>query len=168
LTSIENQFYIELHNFNFIYTQANSTSTKYTKEKLPWASKPETSMASSNSLARAIHQKAQEQQSAITQEKHEIKRKFHPNKIAKSADKSQEILDNKQEILSDNPQEILLDDPQEISDSEEVQETLEETEEQKSTLGKRKTRTKKETLEETQEPKFALRKYKTRVKKETN
>jgi len=158
LTFIENRFYVELHNFNFIYTQANSTSTKYTKEKMPWVSNSsETSMSSDNSLARTIHQKTQEQRSAVTQEKCEIKRKFHPNKIVKSTDKFQEILDDKQVILSD--------DSQEISDSEKTQETSKETQEQQSILGKRKTRTKKETLEETQEPKFTLGKRQTRAKK---
>ena len=118
---------------------------------MPWASNlSETSMSSSNSLVQTIHQKTQEQRTAITQQKSEIKRKFHPNKIAKSADK---------------PQEILSDDSQEISDSEKTQETLKETQEQQSTLGKRKTRTKKETLEETQKPKFTLGKRQTRTKK---
>lgn len=149
---------MELHNFNFVYTQTNSTSTKYTKEKLPWASNlSETSMSSGNSLARTIHQKTQEQRSAVTQEKSEIKKKFHPNEITKSADKFQEILDDKQEILSDNSQEI--------SDSEKTQETSKEIQEQQSTLGKRKTRTQKETLEETQKPKFILGKRQTRTKK---
>ena len=66
-----------------------------------------------------------------------LKQNFTPNKLPKLADSS--LYAKSQEILNDK-QKTLLDDHQEISD--EAQESLEKTQ-QKSTLKKCKTRSKK-------------------------
>ncbi|RIA98199.1 hypothetical protein C1645_813058 [Glomus cerebriforme] len=68
LTSLENQLYVELHNFSFTQNQTTVASTKSTKEKIPW-------LSTNSSIAQAIHQKTQERQSTSTSERYEIKRK---------------------------------------------------------------------------------------------
>ena len=142
LTSIENQFYIELHNFNYIRSQSTSNLTQYTKEKMPWLSNPsQTSPSSSNSTAQAIHQKMQEQRSTPTPEKHETKRKFQPNMIPKSPDLTTYALDTKSKEILDDVQEISDNTQEEVS--EVTQEILGKVQTPKSILGKRKTRTKK-------------------------
>lgn len=143
LTSIENQFYLELHNFNFVTT---STSTKNIKEKLPWSSTSSEASTSTPSglTAQTIHQKMQEQ--STLPEKREVRR-FQPNKVTKLADLSTHALEmasttkfRKISETQENPEEI-PDKIQEIS--EEIQEISEEIQEPKSISRKRKTRSKK-------------------------
>ena len=103
LTSIEGNFYLELHNFAFIRTQS-SIQTKGIKTEMPWSnnnsnvlsaststpsSSPSPSPSSSNrSMVQSIHKQVQEQQQQMSKStgKRKYNTKFQMKKNLKLAD----------------------------------------------------------------------------------
>lgn len=94
LSLIEDQFYLELHNFNFMRGQANSSSKR--ANEMPWLNNsgpsstqasPSKNLKSTITAAQSVHKNTQEQQVLnMRSVKRRSITKFQPSKMAKLSD----------------------------------------------------------------------------------